>query len=324
MYVLGIDGGGTKTSGMVADENGQVFMQALGSSSNPNTLTQDEFESVLINLLQELENQDPEIFSQLAICFAGMSGVGESGRDAVFAELLKKRLPAQTRVVVKNDAYNALYSGTLGNPGIVQIAGTGAITFGINYEDKQARSGGWGYLFDDAGSGFYLGNKALEAVFKQYDRRGPETALTEKILAYFDVQHVPDVIGKIYGQEHPRAVISKLSPIVTAEAEAGDRVAAEIVRKACREMIQCIESCHGQLFDAEHPTVIVLSGGVFTNPEPFAYELNRLSKATLPNVVFRETRIDPVGGAVIGGLKEMGFGRIEETFAEQLNRHIKK
>ena len=52
--------------------------------------------------------------------------------------------------------------------------------------------------------------------------------------------------------------------------------------------------------------------------------MNELCRATLPNVVFRETRIAPVGGAVIGGLKEMGIGRIDETFAEQMNRQIMK
>lgn len=324
MYVLGIDGGGTKTSGVVADESGNVYMQAIGGSSNPNALTQAQFDKILSGLLKELEQQNPEIYNQLEACFAGMAGVGESGRDAEVAAFLEKQLPAQTRVVVKNDAYNALYSGTLGNPGIVQIAGTGAISFGINYEDQKARAGGWGYLFDDAGSGFYLGNEALRAVFENYDGRGPATVLTEKVLEHFAVAQIPDLIGKIYGPEHPRTVISKLSPIVSEAAEAGDGVAKGIICKACEEMMKCIEACHRQLFASDHPTVIVLSGGVFTNPRQFVWYFNELSKNTLPNVVFRETRVAPVGGAVIGGLKAMGVHTIDETFTDRFNRHVKK
>lgn len=324
MYVLGIDGGGTKTSGVVADENGEVYMQAIGGSSNPNALTRDQFEGVLSSLLAELETQNPQIFSQLAVCFAGMSGVGESGRDEEFAALLKGKLPAQTQIVVKNDAYNALYSGTLGNPGIVQIAGTGSITFGINYEDKKSRCGGWGYLFDDAGSGFYLGNEALRAVFERADERGPETLLTDKFLHHFQVGKVPDIIGKIYGPEHPRGIIAKLSPMVVEAAEAGDEVAKAIICKACEEMMKCIKSCHQQLFKADHPTVIVLSGGVFTNPQQFVWNLNDLSKDSLPNVVFRETRVPPVGGAVIGGFKAIGISSFDETFTERFNFHMKK
>ncbi|MCM3611615.1 hypothetical protein M4S82_10155 [Planococcus sp. MERTA32b] len=324
MYVLGIDGGGTKTSGVVADEQGTVYMQANGGSSNPNTLTQEKFEDVLYKLLNDLQQQNPDVFSKLDVCFAGMSGVGESGRDAEFAGLLKRKLPEKTKVIVKNDAYNALYSGTLGNPGIVQIAGTGSITFGINYEEKKARCGGWGYLFDDAGSGYYFGKEGLRSVFEYGDGRGPATALTDKILSHFGMSDIADLIGSIYGDEHPRSIIAKLSPIVVGAAEAGDTVAKGIIRTACEEMMKCIEACHSKLFSPDHPTVIVLSGGVFTNPTQFVCRLNEQCKQTLPNVVFRETRMPPVGGAVIGGIKALGIDSIDETFAEQMNRQIRK
>lgn len=324
MYVLGIDGGGTKTSGVVADEQGIVYMQALGESSNPNTLTQEKFEGVLDKLLDDLKQQNPEVFSSLEVCFAGMAGVGESGRDAEFAELLRKRLPEHTNVIVRNDAYNALYSGTLGNPGIVQIAGTGSITFGINYEENKARCGGWGYLFDDAGSGYYFGKEALRAVFENFDGRGPSTAMTGRILSHFGISEIPDLIGRIYGLEHPRSVVAKLSPIVIDMAESGDTVAKGIVCRACEEMMKCIEACHRKLFAPDHPTVIVLSGGVFTNPAQFVWYLNELCKQSLPNIVFRETRVLPVGGAVIGGLKAMGINNIDDTFTKQLNLQIRK
>lgn len=324
MYVLGIDGGGTKTSGVVADENGTVYMQAVGESSNPNTLTQEKFEEVLYKLLKDLQQQNPGVFSKLDMCFAGMSGVGESGLDVEFTGLLKKWLPEKTKVVVKNDAYNALYSGTLGNPGIVQIAGTGSITFGINYEEKKERCGGWGYLFDDAGSGYYFGKEALRTVFEEYDGRGTATSMTKKILNAMETEEVPGLISKIYGNVHPRSVISKLSPIVVEAAEAGDSVAKDIICAACEEMMKCIEACHRKLFPPNHPTVIVLSGGVFTNPTQFIWYLNELCKQSLPNIVFREIRMAPVGGAVIGGLRALGVTRTDEPFAEQMNRQILK
>ena len=178
MYVLGIDGGGTRTTGIVADEHGNVHMHAVTGRSNPNTLQQAEFEEVICGLVKELKRQNNAIFTQVSVCFAGIAGVGESGRDVEVAALLARELPAGTKVIVRNDAFNALYSGTLGGPGIVQIAGTGAVTLGINENGEVARSGGWGYLFDDEGSGFYLGNEALKAVFRFYDDRGPATSLT--------------------------------------------------------------------------------------------------------------------------------------------------
>ena len=302
MYVLGIDGGGTRTTGIVADEFGNVYMHAVTGRSNPNTLQQAEFEDVICGLVRELKKQNDAVFNQLSICFAGIAGVGESGRDTEVAALLARELPEGTKVIVRNDAFNALYSGTLGGPGIVQIAGTGAVTLGINESGEVARSGGWGYLFDDEGSGFYLGNEALKAVFRSYDDRGHATSLTDRIMDYFEVGRVPDIIGKVYGQEHPRSVIAPLSQIVVQEAQAGDVVSKGIIEKACSEMMHSIEACHRRLFDEHHPTAIVLSGGVFTDADLFVDVSDELARLSIPNVEFQTTQVPPVGGAVLAGL----------------------
>ena len=117
MYVVGIDGGGTRTTGIVADEIGNIYMHAITGRSNPNTLQQAEFEEVICGLVRELKRQNDAIFTQLSVCFAGIAGVGESGRDAEVATLLARELPAGAKVIVRNDAFNALYSGTLGPAG---------------------------------------------------------------------------------------------------------------------------------------------------------------------------------------------------------------
>lgn len=318
MYVLGIDGGGTKTNGIVADENGTVYMQTVTSRSNPNTLSKAEFEKVMSDMILELKTQQPDIFEELTVCFAGMAGVGESGRDAEVANLLKKYLPTKTQVFVNHDAINALYSGTLGAPGIVQIAGTGSIAFGMNEVNKKVRTGGWGYLFDDEGSGFYIGNEALRAVFQDFDGRGLTTDLTNRVLQHFNVSYVPDIIGQVYGHEHPRSVIAPLSKHVVEAAVANDEVAKNIILKACESMVSCIYSCHRQLFKENHQTIIVLSGGVFTNVQLFIQLLNKLTSEAMPNVEYRQTQVSPVGGAIVGGLLSQNV-ELGEHFAKHMN-----
>ncbi|MGG0669639.1 BadF/BadG/BcrA/BcrD ATPase family protein [Lederbergia citrisecunda] len=323
MYVLGIDGGGTKTTGIVADEFGNVYMHAVTGRSNPNTLQQEEFEEVICGLVRELKEQDDATFNQLSICFAGIAGVGESGRDAEVAALLARELPAGTKVIVRNDAFNALYSGTLGGPGIVQIAGTGAVTLGINEKGDTARSGGWGYLFDDEGSGFYLGNEALKAVFRSFDNRGPTTSLTERVTEYLAVQNIPDIIGKVYGKEHPRSVVAPLGRLVLQEAQADDEVSKGVVEKACVEMMHSIEACHRRLFDSNHTTSIVLSGGVFTDADLFAGRFRELAQHSLPNAVFQTSKVPPVGGAVLAGLAE-ALTTVAPEFASRLNEQLQE
>lgn len=321
MYVIGIDGGGTKTIGVVADENGNVYMQAITSGSNPNTLSKEAFEKVMSELIVELKIQRPDIFNNITVCFAGMAGVGESGRDVEVANLLKKYLPANTQVIVNNDAMNALYSGTLGAPGIVQIAGTGSITFGMNEGNEVARSGGWGYLFDDEGSGFYMGNEALRAVFRAFDGRGINTVLTNRVRQHFNVDYIPDIIGEVYGHEHPRSAIAPLSRYVVEAASANDEVAKNIMKNACEGMICSIQTCHRQLFEEHHPTIIVLSGGVFTNSQLFIDLFRELTCESLPNVVFRQTQMLPVGGAIIAGLLSQNIS-LGDHFAKHLNKQM--
>lgn len=321
MYVLGIDGGGTKTTAMVADINGTVYMKAITRGSNLNTMTPKEFEIVMSGLLLQLNVQNDEIYNQISICFAGMAGVGESGRDAEVADLLRKYLPKDIHTIIKNDALNALYAGTLGEAGIVQIAGTGSITFGVNDETKMVRSGGWGYLFDDEGSGFHLGNEALRAVFKEFDQRGPSTSLTTSFLEYFEVNLVPDIIGKVYGLEHPRSIIAPLSQLVVDAAIANDEIAKSIIAKACSEMMSSIHSCHDQLFEKNHATNIVLSGGVFTNADFFIDHFQQLAKEKLPNIRFKRALVSPVGGAVIAALLSQQVP-INDRIVKHLNEEI--
>ncbi len=315
MYALGIDGGGTKTIAIVTDEKGKIFLSAYAGPSNPNSLSQREFEEVMEDLLGQLKSKDIHIFEQLSVCFAGMAGVGESNNHQLAEQCLRKYLPNHTDIIVENDGVNALYSGTLGSPGIVQIAGTGAITLGINEQRKMVRAGGWGYLFDDEGSGYNLGINALSAVFQEYDGRGVETSLTSALLKFFDVKDTAELIGKVYIGSGAKAIISSLSPVVVQEAGAGDKVAQDILQEACAKMFLSIKTCYKKLFHDE-PIQVVLSGSVFTRAELFIpYFMELAIKEQLPFSFIRNV-IHPVGGALVAAFHSKGR-EISEEFIKQ-------
>lgn len=323
MFVLGIDGGGTKTTAVVADENGTVYMEVETGGSNPNTLSKTGFEDVINGLLNQLRIQNEEVYMQIKVCFAGMAGVGESNRHKEVEELIGRSFPKGTKIFVENDAFNALFSGTLGSPGIVQISGTGAITVGMNSVGKTERVGGWGYLFDDFGSGFDLGNKALQAVFKEYDGRGKATMLTDVISSYFDVKRVPDIIEKIYGYIHPRTVIAPLSRLVVDAAIHDDAIAKEIIEGACKDIYSSISACHQKLFSVDDSIPVILSGGVFSNNNLFMEQLKILAQPELPNIVFSSTKTAPVGGAIAAGLGRMKK-QLNPQFIDTFNKQFKK
>jgi len=319
--ILGIDGGGTSTVAVLSDETGQVLAKVVGGSSNPTAISKQQFELELSNIMCKLKEQNEKAFEKVECCFAGLSGVKELSFEKIAKSVIQQFYDDSVSIIIENDACIALFSGTLGMPGIVQIAGTGAITYCLDSHNNSYRAGGWGYLFDDEGSGYDLGKEALKAVVKSYDRRGTETVLTEKILNHFQIDKVTKIVDCIYSDQHPRAIIAPLSRYVIQAAEEGDLVSKSIVSKAARHYIEAIEACAVQAeWDVKNAIPTVLAGGVFSN---FRYFHDVLVKQPMNfQLQFLQPKIIPVGGAIIGGLKQLNE-EVTTEFIKNFSKQMK-
>ncbi|MET4562531.1 N-acetylglucosamine kinase [Lysinibacillus parviboronicapiens] len=300
MYVLAIDGGGTKTSAVICDEHGCIYAKVITSRSNPTAMDAKSFELTIHNLLQKLQAQNPQIFAALHSCFAGMAGVKERQAEEKVNAIIRQYVDKTTAVVIENDALIALYAGTLGQEGIVQIAGTGAITMGYDNQRNYHRVGGWGYLFDDEGSGYDLGIQALKAVFQSYDQRAKPTALTDVLLQHFSMEHVPQLIESIYGKGHPRSVIAPLSRYVFQVADQGDAVANSLIQEACVKYYTAIKACYDYMTWEQTNIPVVLAGGVFSNRAYFVPKLEQLAAQERLPLHFISPILEPIGGAAVG------------------------
>lgn len=317
--ILGIDGGGTKTVAVLSNERGEILAKVIGGSSNPTAISKQQFESELFNILSKLKSQNEKDFEKVECCFAGLSGVKELSFEKNAKSVIQQFYDEAVSIIIENDACIALFSGTLGMPGIVQIAGTGAITYCLDSHSNSFRSGGWGYLFDDEGSGYDLGREALKAVVKSYDFRGEETVLSEKILKHFQINDLTQIVDCIYNEQNPRALIAPLSRYVVQAAMEGDNIANHLLVQAAGQYIQAIEACATQARwneSEEIPTVLV--GGVFSNFNLFYDVL--LTQPMKYRLQFLQPQIEPVGGAIIGGLKHLN----EEVTTEFLRNFAKK
>ena len=177
---IGIDGGGTKTSAVAADERGTVLGQVTAGPTNPNGDDIERIRTVFHTIKQQLT---PFVSDwEDAVVFAGIAGVIHPVIHRKVSACLREVFSGVARLDLDHDGMNALAAVTYGDPGVVQIAGTGSLTFGLGKQGKRCRIGGWGYLIGDEGSGFDLGRRALIRVMKAYDGRGPATGLTELAL----------------------------------------------------------------------------------------------------------------------------------------------
>jgi len=321
MFVVGIDGGGTKTVGVLADDKGLIHAAATTGATNPNGVGYERTEQEIKALLTELARQAPSQFSELSFLFAGMSGVDREPDKIRMSEIYSRYLPDSCRILVDNDAVNALYSGTLGEPGVVHISGTGSITFGVNHNGERARVGGWGYLMGDEGSGFSIGRKILRAVFNEYDGHGNPTLLTNLILEQTEKTSVPDLIPLVYQHENPREIIASFSRLAVIAAEKGDAESQAILLSAGKEMGENNHHLIQKLFtEKEEMVPVVLAGGVYTNAEWYIPAI----KEELARLPFKTKIIlpahTPAGGSVLAALRSTNEDKINKEAEVALSK----
>lgn len=255
-YVVGIDSGGTKTVGLLADETGQVLAKARGGGANLVIHGELAVEKVLYQVIEDLESPGPIE----AICL-GMAGVDRPEERELIHGLLR-RLGLRKNIRIVNDALIALVAGAPEGIGIVVSSGTGSIAYGVDPTGETARSGGWGYLLGDEGSAFWLGHAAVRQGVRAVDGRGPATTLFDRISQKLDLD-VPDGLVKwFYDQELSRDRVARLASVVEEAAEDGDVAANSLLDQAAQHLCRAARAVDRKLtFTENYP--LVLAGGAF-------------------------------------------------------------
>ena len=296
-YVVGIDSGGTKTVGLLADETGKVLAKARGGGANLVIHGELAVEKVLYQIIEDLEPPGPVE----SICL-GMAGVDRDEERELIRGLLR-RLGLRQKIRIVNDALIALVAGAPEGIGIVVSAGTGSIAYGVDPSGETARSGGWGYLLGDEGSAFWLGHAAVRQGVRAVDGRGPATTLFDRISEKLDLD-VPDGLVKwFYDQELSRDRVAKLASVVQEAADDGDVAANSLLDQAAQHLAKAARAVERKLtFTQDYP--LVMAGGVFRAcPSLFERVENNLD---LPKAEVIRLDKEPATGAVTLALELVG------------------
>ena len=252
-HYLGIDGGGTKTELAIADTGGNILSRLTLGPSNPNDVGLEACLSVIDEGIRAVSTDiTPENISM----FAGLAG-GISGNNR---QLITRHLSAYGFGKYDNgsDAQNAV-SACLGHEdGVAVIMGTGAIAFaqrqGVLY-----RTGGYGYLLGDEGSGFALGRDAIRAALEHEAGYGRPTLLTEAVLGKCAAPTVLDALASFYAGG--KRLIASYAPLVFDAAQQSDAVAIEILRRNMAAIAELIAAAI-KVAELEGPAQAVLCGGI--------------------------------------------------------------
>lgn len=240
MFVVGIDGGGTKTDVQVMALDGTPLDNRVFGPLNRNGGSEEQVRAVLREVLVWLDSPPRRLLNCGMFCI-GTAGISNPGTEVLIRETLASG-GYTGKLLLVGDQETAL-CGALGRPaGIVLIAGTGSICFGRTEDGRTARCGGWGNKIDDEGGGYALGRDALTAIVRGQDGRGPKTMLTELVFHQLGIGSISELIQFIYAETTRKKEIASLAPLVGIAWEQRDEAAGEIVNRACDELALLAET----------------------------------------------------------------------------------
>ena len=311
---LGVDGGGTQTRCAVLDEQGHILGFGISGPSKPDAV---EPEIGRRNLQQAIRLASQSCGGPGAIdtIFLGLGGVNSpSDVQTVLGMLDGLDLRPNIPIGVDLDVRIALAGATAGQPGITLIVGTGSSCYGRNAEHESWRSGGWGYIIDDYGSGFYLGQKALEAVIRAADGRGAPTALTAACLEAFNLSDLNELTHHIYYPRLNHTGIAALAPVVVEVAH-HDATARAIVERGCDELALMVMATRRQL-RLPDDVLVVPVGSLGTVNQYYRAALEDAIHRLLPQARVRPPVTPAVFGAAFLALQQLGITLPPETLAQ--------
>lgn len=280
-YVIGIDVGGTKTECLfqkieTAYSNNTVLNDPrdlpilTGEGCNPNVVGYDRMGTILKNLIKQgLDKYSIPPTEILSVCI-GIAGVGRDQEKSQVEQKLQEiitKLNFSENIVyfICNDAHIAL-RGALSptdKEGILVISGTGSVSFGINCEGETYRSGGWGHILGDEGSGYEIGLQALRKVCSAYDQRVEQTLLTKLLLQELNLNKETELISYIYSSPKEKKDIAYFAKLVIQASEKNDKIAITILENAAAELVLHVKSLfkQSQSFHASIP--VTTAGSIF-------------------------------------------------------------
>ncbi|MEZ4668062.1 MAG: BadF/BadG/BcrA/BcrD ATPase family protein [Anaerolineae bacterium] len=294
MLVMGIDGGGTGVRVVLAGRDLVVLGYGEAGGVNPNVQTAEGASANLKTAMQQafvMAQLEPAAVT--AVC-AGIAGSSSSDSSGDWLRRALHDVVPQARVIISGDAEVALVGAHGAACGVMVMAGTGSVAYGINRQGKHARAGGYGFLLGDEGSGYWLGREAIAAVVRIFYEKEAPTRLTELVVSTLGVKAPDYVIEWMYANRADRnKIIASLAQPLLECAGEGDAAAVDIVERGATALSQLVNSILRQLDDTTLP--VAFGGSILTRSAVMSELLRKqLKLETIPT-----PKYPPAVGAVL-------------------------
>lgn len=275
-YQIGVDGGGTKTECILVDPAGRMVACHIGTGCNPSVVGPESAASILHAALSSLRAQaathsagtqglpkpDETLVTDTLLCMAGSRG---------FWQEFAAGLAGFGRVVTSDDSLPILELATHGRPGLVLHSGTGSFVAARATDGSVHYAGGLGWRFDDPGSGYDLGQRAIARGLLEIQGWAPPSRLGPAVRVHAQLGDTADasaVARYFYSHADPTRHIAALAPVVLRLAAEREEPACRIVLESTDALLDLAISVATKLFSAAKLGTVNagLSGPILNHP----------------------------------------------------------
>ncbi|MCR8657212.1 N-acetylglucosamine kinase [Paenibacillus endoradicis] len=303
-YIVGIDGGGTKTAVTIAHDAGEIALSFTVGPININGGDRDHITASFVEMFEQMINFCGSLENIAHICI-GAAGISNP--------LVKSFLEQNVRdngfsgqLTITGDQETALYGAQNAMQGIILIAGTGSICFGVNEQGEQHRTGGFGYLIDDEGSGYSIGRDLLSTLVQAEDGRISGTIIPSLVYEQLGLRTVQEIVGFVYDKQTTKKEIANLAPLLTLACEQGDQHALALA-----------DRCADSLFELIIPVITQLA----LSDTPIAIAGSVLHKSSFVREALRRKLVERYPSAnLILPIKDAAYGAVLMAMAKSTNK----
>jgi glucosamine kinase len=306
-FLLGIDGGATKTLAAVLDvEHGELHLGHGGPSNQDSVGVKAAGEGLFgaaDAALAEVGISDEQLD-------AAVLAVAGTDTEAIAAHVSERR---SREWIVVNDVVGAWATATGAQPGVAAISGTGSNVFGVGgaglggagTNTRSWRAGGWGHLLGDEGSGYWLGIQSIKAALRDRESSGPPTALSDAAVEFFAAPSVEALAMMVYAKPLTKSEIAAFAIETARIAERGDAVACELYERGAAELAAQIAAVI-RATGLEGAFPVGLIGSAFKAGPVFVDPLTRAVHAVAPEARMEVVELAPVGGSLLLAARACG------------------
>jgi N-acetylglucosamine kinase-like BadF-type ATPase len=292
-YVLGFDGGGTKTECVLMDEASRVLARSRSGPSNPMRVGFGGALAAICEAARSALNSVNLPPAEVTALCAGLAGTGHTDAERKMKRLLEEEFSGKT-VIVCTDLELTL-EATGEGPAIVLIAGTGSAAVGRDARGQIARIGGHGPLLGDEGSAFDVGQRAAIAAVHEFDRTGGNSAIGKLILQELDVSTWHEVQSLAHSA--PDEVFPRIFPVIVRAADQGDPAARELLLHAADDLATLVAALMQRLKLHDQKFLLVKTGGMIGRSFFFDQQVDERLRAIAPHAQFGAMAISPAESA---------------------------